>query len=379
MTSENEPLKYGLIGVGMMGQEHLGNLMALDGAEVVAIADPHEPSRAQLQKLWASDTERRPLQEFADHQALLRAELCDAVVVSTPNFTHRQVLADVFETPCHVLVEKPLGISVADCLEIIDSAEATGYSGVAWVGLEYRYMPPIARLIQEVASDAFGTPQMVAIREHRFPFLPKVDNWNRFHRKTGGTLVEKCCHFFDLMDLIARARPTQVFASGSQAINHLEERHNGERPDMLDNAYVVVDYPNGVRGCLDLCMFADATHNQEEVVVVGELGKVEAFVPEGIVRLGRRGQHWIGDVETEAVTDSRVAFEGGHNGSSFLELLAFSEAIRAGTPSEVTLLDGLWSVAVGQAGHRSIDENRPVELSEIMPRSFVPGYAGGRV
>ena len=307
----------------MMGQEHLGNLMALKGAEVVAIADPHEPSRAQLRKLWASGDERPPLQEFGDHRALLQAELCDAVVVSTPNFTHQAVLADVFQTPCHVMVEKPLGINVKDCLEIISSAEAAGYSGLAWVGLEYRYMPPIARLIQEAASDTFGTPRMVAIREHRFPFLSKVENWNRFHRNTGGTLVEKCCHFFDLMDLIARARPAQVFASGSQAVNHLDERYNGERPDMLDNAYVVVDYPNGVRGILDLCMFADATRNQEEVVVVGDLGKMEAFVPEGIVRLGRRGQHWIGDVEIEEVSDKRIAFEGGHNGGEFFGAAGF--------------------------------------------------------
>ena len=47
-----------------------------------------------------------------------------------------------------------------------------------------------------------GTLQMLSIREHRFPFLPKVGDWNRFSRNTGGTMVEKCCHFFDLMRLI---------------------------------------------------------------------------------------------------------------------------------------------------------------------------------
>jgi len=365
------PLKFGLIGVGMMGREHLGNLMALDGAEVVAIADPHLPSRAKLHQVWSEGEEREPLQEFKTHQDLLRADLCDAVVVSTPNFNHKDVLADVFRTSCDVLVEKPLGINVTDCLEIIDLAEAANFAGTAWVGLEYRYMPPVTRLIEEVAAGVVGDVKMVTIREHRFPFLSKVGHWNRFHRSSGGTLVEKCCHFFDLMDLIVGARPSQVFASGSQAVNHLEERYNGKSPDMLDNAYVVVDYPDGARAMLDLCMFADATHNQEEVVAVGDKGKVEAFVPEGIMRLGRRGQHWIGDVETIEVSDSRIAFEGGHNGSSFLEMLAFLEAVVEDKPAEVTLLDGLWSVAVGEAGHRSIDERRPVELAEIMPKSLV--------
>lgn len=406
-----------------MGQEHLGNLMALSGAEVVAIADPHEPSRAQMRNLWSGgvggsalrgirpgddggdgnpggkngssgpdnpgDTypdnpggnsgpgnpggARPPLAEFDNHREMLSAGLCDAVVVSTPNFTHLDVMADVFATPCHVMVEKPLGLNVKECLKIMDLAEKANYGGLAWVGLEYRYMPPIARLIKEVQDGLVGQLKMVAIREHRFPFLDKVDNWNRFARSTGGTFVEKCCHFFDLMDIIAQARPAQVFASGSQAVNHLDERYGGECPDMLDNAYVVVEYANGVRGMLDLCMFADATHNQEEVVAVGDRGKVEAFVPEGIVRKGRRGQHWIGDVETQEVTDDRVAFEGGHSGASYLELLAFVEAIAGGREPEVTLLDGLWAVAVGQAGHLSIEKRRPVEMSEVMPKSLLGG------
>jgi myo-inositol 2-dehydrogenase / D-chiro-inositol 1-dehydrogenase len=57
---------------------------------------------------------------------------------------------------------------------------------------------------------------MLTIREHRFPFLEKVGDWNRFNRNTGGTLVEKCCHFFDLMRLILRDDPVRVMASGGQ-------------------------------------------------------------------------------------------------------------------------------------------------------------------
>lgn len=55
-----------------------------------------------------------------------------------------------------------------------------------------------------------------------------MDNWNRFNRNSGGTLVEKCCHFFDLMNLILRAKPLRVLASGAQDVNHLDERYNGE-------------------------------------------------------------------------------------------------------------------------------------------------------
>jgi hypothetical protein len=51
---------------------------------------------------------------------------------------------------------------------------------------------------------------MLSIREHRFPFLTKVGDWNRFSENTGGTMVEKCCHFFDLMRLITRSEAVRV-------------------------------------------------------------------------------------------------------------------------------------------------------------------------
>ena len=66
---------------------------------------------------------------------------------------------------------------------------------------------------------------MVSLREHRFPFLEKVGDWNRFEDNTGGTLVEKCCHFFDLMNQVMPGRPERVYASGSQMVNHLDESY----------------------------------------------------------------------------------------------------------------------------------------------------------
>ena len=301
---------------------------------------------------------------FADHTALLAAGACDAVVVASPNMTHIDVLSDVLATDLHVLVEKPLCTTVDDCYTVLDLAE--GREAITWVGLEYRYIPQITRLIDEVDVGAVGQPRMVAIREHRFPFLRKVGDWNRFSRNTGGTLVEKTCHFFDLMCRIMPSRPVRVMASGGQDVNHLDEEYDGEVPDILDNAFVIVEFADGGRGMLDLCMFAEATHDQEQLSVVGELGKVETYVPHALVRIGRRGEHWMGSVETHEVHDDSVAYEGFHDGSSYLEHLHFRDAIREGREPEVTLHDGLVSVAIGAAAHRSIDEGRVVELSEFL-------------
>ncbi len=393
-----EPIGYGVIGTGMMGVEHIHNINAIDGVDMVAVSDPTDRSLALgleaatgsqpltrgngVSSATAVASPGRTVLGFADHRELLAHPGLDAVVIASPNFTHREILADVLSTGVHVLIEKPMCTTVADCLEVMDQVAATAPSfpdRVVQVGLEYRYMPPVARLLSELATGSVGTPRMVAIREHRFPFLDKVDHWNRFSVNTGGTLVEKCCHYFDLMNLILGERPTRVLASGAQDVNHLDEVYDGRRADVLDNAYVIVDYPSGARAMLDLCMFAEATHNQEEISVVADGGKVEALVPEGLFRLGRRGEHGIGNVLEEQVPDAHIAYAGLHHGSSYLEHLDFVAAINGDGPVPVTVEDGLWSVAAGEAAHISIDEGRPVNMAEVLPSMDGPTVGEERV
>jgi len=359
-----DQIRYGVIGTGMMGIEHIENLAAVDGATVTAVCDPDADSLAKGAK-----TVGNGVATFEDHRDLIEADICDAVVLVSPNFTHHAVLGDLLATDLHVLTEKPMCITTDECLDVVRAAQ--NRSALTWVGLEYRYMPPITRLVQEVRGGTVGDVHMVSIREHRFPFLSKVGDWNRFSRNTGGTLVEKCCHYFDLMNLIVGRRPVSVMASGGQNLNHLNETYSGEQSDILDNAYVIVEYPGNVRAMLDLCMFAEATRNQEELSVVGELGKVEALIPDSTVRIGRRGEHFIGQVEEHAITNDTIKVAGFHHGSSYLEHVDFSHAIRTNSAPKVDVFDGLWSVAIGEAAHRSIDERRPVDLTELIPADLL--------
>ncbi len=353
-----DEIRYGVIGTGMMGLEHINNVNAIDGARVVAISDPDPQSR----KFGKNTARIDDSMVFTDHRDLLAAEVCDAVVLVSPNHTHADIMEDILAyEDLHVMVEKPLGTSVSECRRILKAAE--GHKGVVWMGLEYRYKPPIEALIHEVRAGAVGNIKMIFIREHRFPFLPKVGDWNRFNRFTGGTLVEKCCHFFDLMTVIAESKPVRVFGSGAQDVNHLQERYGGEIPDLLDNAFVTVDFENGIRAMLDLCMFAEGSRNEQELAVTGDVGKVESFVPEAVMRVGRRAERTV--IE-QPVSDDHVAYAGLHEGASYLEHVDFVEAIRNGTPPKVTLEDGLMAVAVGEAGHRSIEEGRPVMMSEVL-------------
>lgn len=354
-------VRYGIIGAGMMGIEHLRNLQAIEGVVVTAIADPSEASREAARRQGTDGG--GPIECFESHVALLESGLCDVIVISTPNMTHAAILDDVLATSLPVLVEKPLCTTLADSQRIVNSASER--DAIVWVGLEYRYMPPIARLIREVHSGAVGRVRMVAMREHRFPFLTKVDDWNRFNENSGGTLVEKCCHFFDLMNCITRFNPVSVYASGAQDVNHLGERYGGRVPDILDNALVVVNYEDGCRASLDLCMFAEGSANQEEISVVGDLGKAEAFLPSGEFRLGTRSGG-RSSVESIVVKDERVGYEGFHHGSSYLEHLDFLSALRSGDAPGVTVESGMLAVAMGIAAQRSIEQGRVIEMDEVL-------------
>jgi len=144
----------------------------------------------------------------------------------------------------------------------------------------------------------------------------------------------------------------------------LDEVYDGRRSDILDNAFVIIDYANGVRASLDLCMFAEASRQEQEIRVVGARGKVEADEPgDGSVYVGRRSDRSVTAIPVPL--DPSVAHVGFHFGASFIEVARFCEAVRRGSSPDVDVRDGLWSVVVGAAAHRSIDERRPVEITEF--------------
>ena len=380
VTAVSDTIRYGLIGSGMMGGEHLLDLNHIEGAEVVALSDPVESSiEWGLGCVEAGErgaAARANVATYTDHRDLLADANVDVVVITSPNYTHAAVLADALATDKHVLIEKPLCTTVDDCKRVVDAA--ADRDAITWMGLQYRFMPTPAAMLEQLATGVCGNTRMVSIREHRYPFLKKIGDWNRFTRNTGGTLVEKCCHFFDLMHLAAGAHPVRVMASGGQDVNHLDEEYEidgrMERPDILDNAFVIVEFANGVRGALDLCMFAEGGRFEQEITITGDLAKMEATVPGDVVWLGERAPaaaeghgHNIGKHvrEIPAPMDPRVPYPDFHQGASYMEHVALADAIRNGKPAAVTLTEGMWAVAIGSAAHRSIDERRPVELSEF--------------
>ncbi|UES57175.1 gfo/Idh/MocA family oxidoreductase [Roseibium aggregatum] len=360
-------VRYGVIGCGMMGQEHLRNIALLPDTEVTVIFEP-DAGMAEAAARFA------PLARFANSVSeLLEVDELDCILIASPNHCHVPQMEEIRrKRPLPLLVEKPLFTDPKDVAEL--EAFKASYPAPVWVAMEYRYMPPIAALIEQ-AEAATGGIKMLTIREHRFPFLDKVGAWNRFNRYSGGTFVEKCCHFFDLMRLIMQCEPVRVMASAGQDANHKDEVYNGEQPDILDNGYVIVDFENGARAMLELCMFAEGSRYQEEVSAVGPEGKIEAFVPgpgrfwpehlgePPVPQLVVSPRDPKGPRQIDIPVDPMILDAGDHNGSTFYQHEGFVAVVRGEKPApEVTLEDGWRAVEMGLAAQQSARTGQAVTL-----------------
>ena len=368
MNQTSNAVRYGIIGCGMMGQEHLRNIALLPGASVTRIFEPDD-AMAQGSLALAPGSQRA-----ASLEEVVMSPDVDCLLIASPNFCHAEQLQAIAALrPLPLLLEKPACTTLEDAQALAELGRR--YPAPIWVAMEYRYMPPVTRLAEEVHSQAHTGPvTMLTIREHRFPFLVKVGDWNRFNRYTGGTLVEKCCHFFDLMRHLTQSEPVRVYASASVAHNHRDERYPDGTPDILDNAYVLVDFASGQRAMLELCMFAEGARYQEEISVVGPIGKAECFVPgpgrfwpahlgeAPVPKVVISPRHPKGPRELDVPVDPVALAAGDHNGSTLYQHQRFNAVVRGQGQVEVALRDGLAAVMIGLAAQESARVGQAISL-----------------
>ena len=343
--------RYGLIGCGMMGMEHVRNVNLVEGASIAAVVDPVS-EQADLAADVAGSA-----QVASSIEELVQDETLDAFIVASPNHLHieqLELIASKRQVP--ILCEKPLFTREDDYGRI--RALRDGYTPPIWVAMEYRYMPPIAALIER-SEEVTGGIKLLTMQEHRFPFLSKIGNWNRFNANTGGTFVEKCCHFFDLMRFLLKAEPISVMSTAGQMVNHLDEHYDGQRPDIWDGGYVVFDFDNGARAMLELVMFADGSKWNETIHAIGPRGKIECRLP-GPQRFWPQelgpsphpeltvSPRFPKHPETEEIAlDETLVSVGDHHGSTYFQHEKFLEMIVTEGKPEVSLDDGIRAVQMG--------------------------------
>jgi predicted dehydrogenase len=358
-------IRLGFIGVGLRGRGQAARVDRhfQDRARIVALADldPDRLSRC------AAQLESSAPETTTDWQKLVARRDIDAVCVSTPQFTHCEIAVAAFEAGKHVYCEKPLALSIAECDRMIAAAQRAGKVFV--VGQQMRYHLHLNRMSQLIADGVIGTPHMAWLKEFRNPF-PSNMVWAFDRAKSGGALVEKSCHHFDVFTWLLRARPVRVFSSGGQAVH---KEIFGVKSNVVDHAWVIVEYEGGAKGMLGLCFFAGQPHAQEggsgtHMRDIGVIGDKAMITTEGF-HLGRNLEiHYSDrpDVVQLQLDPSQgrkdAPFERSGDWGIWVDFLNCIE--RGGTPVATGEI-GREALAVALAAERSIETGMPVMVSEV--------------
>jgi hypothetical protein len=155
-----------------------------------------------------------------ENQLLEHVDDIDLLVIASPNYMHTpQLLRWGQHDNISILVEKPVAINLEQVAMLKNAAKHNKLRANIWVAMEYRFIPAINKLIQLLPE--VGQIKKVAIRENRYPFLSKIGEWNKDIHKSGDTLVEKCCHFFDLFRLITGQEMDSCVSKGKHATSFL--------------------------------------------------------------------------------------------------------------------------------------------------------------
>jgi predicted dehydrogenase len=184
-----EPLKVGLVGAGGIAQAYVQALAGMECAKLVAVADVRgEAARALAEGLGG--------RAYESQAAMLKAEKLDAAVVCTPPASHPDICRDLLKKRVHVLCEKPLAITSASAVAMLDAAHASGAK--LMMASKFRYAEDVIRAKSIVTSGILGE---ITLFENAF--TSRVDMSSRWNSRAdisgGGVLIDNGTHSVDLM------------------------------------------------------------------------------------------------------------------------------------------------------------------------------------
>ncbi|WP_029421364.1 Gfo/Idh/MocA family protein [Alicyclobacillus macrosporangiidus] len=361
--------KLNVIGVGTMGFEHMRVTLLEGRATIHGVYDTNPHSIEKHKRLISQYLPDNNMVVYDTLEAACHDPAVDGLIICTPNYTHIHVIREAVKSGKHILLEKPMATTIRDAFEITQLAK--NYDAVFQIGLQYRFKAIYAEAIHEALErKAIGDIKMISISEHRVPFLDKVNQWNKFSKYSGGTLVEKCCHYFDLLNLFAQSKPVSVYATGSMAVNFVDFEYNGEKSDIIDHACVTVVYENGIRTSFNLCMFAPMFY--EEIVLFGNEGRLKAYENRDFLPVERSETHL--EVLCGEGRPSKISTpcyptsiqESGHHGGTYYEHKYFIDNIEGKKTNTATVEEGFWSIVVGAAAEESIKTGKIVSIDDIL-------------
>ena len=425
--ADGRPRRYAIVGLG--GRSYL-YLLALVGnhrqdGELVGVCESNPGRLARAASIAARRGVECPAYEASEFERMLATAAPDAVIVTSPDYTHADYIVRALRGGCDVLTEKPLTIDAESCRRIFAARRASGRA--ITVGFNYRYSPVRALAKQVLMSGVIG-PITAVNFEWRLDTHHGADYFRRWHRQkrnSGGLLVHKATHHFDLLNwwLASTARevravgrrvfyqpetadrlgltdrgercagcpafarcPVKLDVAASRALGSLyaeNERHDGyfrdrcvfaPEIDIEDTMHATIDYENGV--AVNYLLSAYNPGEGYRVVFHGERGEltletVERPYLEADGSLPRPAPPERSTLILQPLFSRPYALEipqaeGDHGGGDALML---RDVFGAGSEDPLRRAAddraGAWSALVGIAANASIASGGPIRLADL--------------
>ena len=334
-------LNLGIVGAGRIGNVHAASITyQIPGAKVVRVSDIRpEAAEALAEKFgipaWSDD-----------YMDVVNDPAIDAVLVCSPTPTHADIAIAAMQAGKHVFCEKPVDLTIEKIQRTAEVAKETGKK--LQIGFNRRFDHNHGKVRQLAQSGALGNVEIIKITS-RDPEPPSPE----YAASSGGLYIDMMIHDFDMAMYLAGCDVTEVYAMGTSLV----DKRIGEAGD-VDTAIVTLTFENGALGVIDNSRRAAYGYDQR-VEVFGSLGMAAGENDgDSTVRLS---------TAAGVVSDKPQFFFLERYMASFTEeLRQFIAAIENDTEVPVGIHAGLMSVVLAKAAKKSLDEHRPVKVSEIL-------------
>jgi predicted dehydrogenase len=249
--------RFGLIGCGRIAPNHARNIMELEQAELKAVCDLEPEKAANYSRMYGGDT-------YTDYWEVLARPDIDIISIATSSGSHVEIGIAAAEAGKHVIVEKPMALSLHDAdLLIAACAKNHVYLGVCH---QNRYNQVVQKLRQAIETNRFGrlTHAVASIRWFRDQYYYEQDSWHGTWAEDGGVLMNQSIHNIDLLQWMM-GEITSVYGKISTRQRQIE---------VEDLGLGILTFRSGALGMIE----ASSTvypHNLEETLnIFGEKGTV---------------------------------------------------------------------------------------------------------
>jgi myo-inositol 2-dehydrogenase/D-chiro-inositol 1-dehydrogenase len=338
-------VSFGLVGYGAWGSHHARVIADGPHTCLAAIAERSEANQA------AARAKHPQAAVVADYRELLERPDIDVVDVVLPSHLHHEVGMAVLQVGKHLLMEKPMALSLAECRDLVEAAQA-GCRQLA-VGHEFRYSTLWGQVKELIDRGAIGEPQYAMIELWRNPYRLGSDGWRYDIRRVGNWILEEPIHFFDLARwYFGRwGDPLSVYARANA--------RDSQRPELQDNFSAVVDFPGGRYAVISQTLSGFEHHQVAKLT--GSNGSLWASWS-GAMDRTFEPQFFLKHCDGEKLVQIPVAKVAGEVYELAEEIAGMAEAVRGGQPPRANGNDGLWSVAMCLKAQESVDTGSVVKF-----------------